>query len=73
MKLLGIIFGVIAWEIGWMLFFHERGYKRGMEAGKQKFFEDGYLRGRKDADNWWIGVEQGYAEGREQVKKGEWP
>jgi hypothetical protein len=63
MRLLGEIFGALAIGIFCATYFHERGWKRG------------YWEGRKHADNWWIGVEQGYAEAREEVKmrKEGWP
>lgn len=50
--------------------FHERGWRRGYKAGDQA----GYDRGRIEADNWWIGVEQGTQEFRDSnaLKKGWW-
>lgn len=37
------------------------------EHGYQRGHDKGYLEGRKDADNWWLGVESGSDEARKKI------
>lgn len=46
-----------------ILAFYQHGYKKGHDAG----YDRGYLAGRRDADNWWIGVEKEAREAQEKI------
>lgn len=43
--------------------FRDLGYKSGMKDGHTA----GYDQGRKDADNWWLGVESQADQARQQI------
>jgi hypothetical protein len=43
--------------------FHKWGYRKGQKAGK----DEGYLAGRKAADDWWFGVERDVDQARQKI------
>jgi hypothetical protein len=53
------------------LAFHSRGrhdgLQEGMTKGKLDGYGSGYTQGRKDADNWWLGVESEADRVRQQI------
>jgi hypothetical protein len=56
----------LAW-IGVSLLFRKGGFDLGRNVGDK----EGYERGRVDADNWWLGVEQQVDQARQKIWKEE--
>jgi hypothetical protein len=50
-----------------LLAFHERGRRHGVKEGAKDGYDKGYAQGRKDADNWWIGLETEADKVRQQI------
>lgn len=64
------ILGVVALSVGILVFlvathlsFHRRGFKKGYLDG----YGEGFTAGRKQADNWWIGLEDQANQVREKI------
>jgi flagellar biosynthesis/type III secretory pathway protein FliH len=49
------------------LAFHERGRRNGVKEGAKDAYDKGYTQGRKDADNWWLGLETEADKARQQI------
>ena len=63
MKILTFFFCALALSAVWSACLRDIGYKAG--------WKDGYLQGRKDADNWWLGVESETDQARQKIWKEE--
>jgi hypothetical protein len=49
------------------LAFHERGRRGGIKKGYLAGYGEGFAAGRKQADNWWIGLETEADKVRQQI------
>lgn len=54
---------LVIFLVGTHLIFHEWGYRKGEKAGR----DEGYLAGRKAADDWWLGVEAEIDRARQKI------
>ena len=58
-----LMIALVGFLVGSHLSFHEWGYRKGERAGR----DEGYLAGRKAADDWWLGVEAEIDRARQKI------
>jgi len=64
--ILGVVSGLISIMLflaGTFVLFYKWGYSHGFEDVSKK----GYLAGRRDADNWWLGMEAEANRARQEI------
>lgn len=74
MRILGFAFlGIaeLAFVAGSCLWFHRRGYYKGLDAGFSNGFAHGHDCGRIDAEKWWMQAEIDVQKAREAIWKAE--
>jgi hypothetical protein len=58
-----IAIGILVFLVATHLLFHRWGYRK----GQRDTFDAGYLAGRKDADNWWVKLEEEADQARRKI------